>query len=677
MRLSAEQADASEHRGGHARMVAVAGSGKTETLVHYLAGLLSASKRSPEVLVLMYNKAARVAFDERLRLRLARGLPAPKVKTLHAMGLEILKALAQSGHIQISSFEPMADIVVDLKLKSLFAEHPVTRADAKEEDKIQEWVDLARHFGTIAKSRLEPPRIVFDSICDDATKVPVVQVFEQLESWREEQQLIGFDDMVYDVVNFFKKNPAIAERFGDRYDQILVDEYQDINPVQHQLLKVLAGKRAQVMVIGDPDQTIYEFRGSCPSFITTAFGSDFTESKTYGLTRTFRFGHALALCANHLIHHNQAREPLLTISHSSDLQTRVKLRQTDDHGQTVAGAIARLGAAGKPLKDIAVLARLWSYIRPVELELLLAGIPYSIDGEKSVLRCRELRPLLHLIEIMAGDFSARTKREKTEALLDLMRCPAVRIKQVQLRKVASIWCENLDRLGLVGGLIAALQSGLNGFQQGQLRELADGLRKIETAAPLGKRLSAYVAAVNYQGRLERDALTQESGKEQARVVRAFIAFTEKISLTRDPIEVRDVIVRMQQQAGQSRSDGVALSTFHRAKGLEWDSVFIPNVCEGHAPYLAQKGASFSLGDIQSERRLMYVAITRAKRNLFLTAPCETDEDSTPSRFIEEMQIGQSIDLARLIDQGADPGGAARSPIACEYTKAIGRILADR
>src|SRR5690606_17345949 len=112
-----------------------------------------------------------------------------------------------------------------------------------------------------------------------------------------------------------------------------------VNPVQHFLLQVLAGARARVMVIGDPDQTIYEFRGSSPAFITHTFAQDFPAPTHYQLSRTFRFGHSLALLANHLISHNREREPILTISAPATPNTRIQTAQTADHGARIAATI--------------------------------------------------------------------------------------------------------------------------------------------------------------------------------------------------------------------------------------------------------------------------------------------------------------------------------------------------
>lgn len=645
--LTAEQRLAASHSTGHARIVAVAGAGKTATLTHYLAKRIRAGAAPERLLVLMYNRAAQQSFQQRLQ-RVLPGLPLPRVRTFHALGLRLYQRLIEAGWLPAVNLTPMAEAAVEVKLKQLLQ----ARADGETGEALQEWLQLAAELLQRAKSEARD----FDEVIADLTEAAgasfLAEVIREFETWRCAQGLITFDDMLYDPARVFRLQPQSRDLFRDRLDEILVDEYQDINPVQHFLLQILAGQRARVVVIGDPDQTIYEFRGSSPDFITRTFAQDFAAPVTYCLSHTFRFGHSLALMANHLIGHNREREPILTLSAPGTQATRIQTATTGDHGGRIAATIERLLGAGASGSAMAVLCRLWSYARPVELELLARGIPYRMDGEQSILQCREIRPFWHCLELVSGNFFLHPQERREQALFDLLTTPSSRVPFPTLQRIAATWARNIGSDKVAAGLLAALPPGLAPFQKRNLTQLADALAELMRPRDCAHRLLAYARALDYQKRLRKNALNPTHGEEQATTVEAFLRFLLQLKIA-SAEELLDYLEQMQsRQKAEAQSDAVTLTTVHRSKGLEWPVVFLPNLAEGHMPCLNGRESN-PLRALESERRLLYVALTRAQKQLFITLPDPAEDSVGVSRFVAEMRIDLSCAVGRALESGVE------------------------
>lgn len=654
--LTAEQQAAARHCAGHARILAVAGAGKTATLTHYLAQRVHKGAHPERLLVLMYNRAAQQSFQQRLQLMLPRH-QMPRVRTFHALGLRLYQGLVQAGALPPVSSTPMAEAAVEVKLKQIL-QHC---APGDGSETVREWLELAVTLQQRAKSELGDLPTTLRELAEAAGAGFLADVILQFEHWRRSRGLITFDDMLYDPAQLFHQQPETRDLVANRLDEILVDEYQDVNPVQHFLLQVLAGARARVMVIGDPDQTIYEFRGSSPAFITHTFAQDFPAPTHYQLSRTFRFGHSLALLANHLISHNREREPILTISAPGTPNTRIQTAQTADHGARIAATIERLRKAGAACGAMAVLCRLWSYARPVELELLARGIPYRIEGEQSILQCREIKPFWHCLELLCGRFFQRPLEQQEEALFELLTIPSGKIPHAILRRIAAVWVRHITADTAAGSLLRSLPADLSAFQKRNLQQLAEALLALAKPAECAKGLLAYAQALEFQKRLRSSALNPTHGEEQAATVEAFLRFTLNLKLA-EPSDLLTYLQGIQNRHQQeSTADAVILTSVHRSKGLEWPVVFLPNLAEGHMPYLTGREEE-PLKALESERRLLYVALTRAQKQLFITLPDPlADQAAGVSRFVGEMRMEVSCAVGRALSEGHDQISLSAKP----------------
>lgn len=663
MNLTAEQQAAVEHKEGHARIVAVAGAGKTATLTHYLTQRIAAA--APKILVLMYNRAAQQAFRTRLQRVCRDHQTEPQVRTFHSLGLGMYKRLIGAGLLPPRQLQPLSELAIELQLKQLLQDSSKARTLIETPEQLQEWTEQCRQFITLVKSDIAPPETVAEAMgLSKGGDALILAIFTAFEQWREQRQVITYDDMLYDPAKALMQQPESRQLFADMFDEILVDEYQDINPVQHFLLTLLAGTRAQVMVIGDPDQTIYEFRGSSPQFITSHFDRDFSAATTYQLTRTFRFGHALALCANQLISRNRLRDPILTISAEGTPQTRVKMAFCDNHGAKVADTIAALHSNGGPYNGMVVLCRLWSFARPVELELMARAIPYRIDGEQSILQCVEIRPFLHALDLISGAFRSDNDEQRQQRLFELLTSPSLKIPHALLRRICTTWTHTILNASLRQSFLQALPNGLSPYQQRTLDLVGAALNQLHDGKSGAAALQDYATVLDVAERLRQSALNPEKGQEQARTVTAFLQFVAATP-SQSAAQLRSFLSAMLNQARSSEAahaaDAVTLTTIHRSKGLEWPVVFMPNVSEGHLPCTVAPGRERRQDErsrIESERRLMYVAITRTQKQLFITAP---STGGAVSRFVEEMHISLSQQVAAALYQKWDKVEIAQNP----------------
>ncbi|GAA5445237.1 ATP-dependent DNA helicase PcrA [Microbulbifer sp. NBRC 101763] len=650
--LTTEQQAIADHAGGHAKIIAVAGSGKTTALLHYVKNRLDAGISPERLLVLMYNRSAREDFDRRMR-HLADG-PIPSVHTFHSMGYRLYQRMIANDHIAAANLTPLPQSTVQLQIWKAIEECAPTHELEEIRARKQSEIEAAEFFIDYTKTILSGDLSAFQELKLGDEYMYFLQVFRTFETWRRSQNAVTYADLIYDPAMLLSLDEQMAEQYGSYYEDILVDEYQDINEIQHFLLRVLYGKSGNVIAIGDPDQTIYEWRGSKPDFLLTFFDGDFPPSNIYHLSRTFRYGHQLSLAANHFIENNRDRADIFCVSADEDRHTEIELVRTDKEGRWLVEHLRRCQKHGQPLNDIAVLVRLWSIAAPIELALLANNIPYKSASRNTVLSRRELRPLFWSLNIASGRFAELPVKRRQQGLYEWLTAPHVRIP----RKVLEPICSSLAALDKGWGkqLVHLLPEDLSKPQTKRLRQRADLLTQIENwRGHAGELLRRHIGELELLSGIADDAFTRQQGEERQQTILAFCQYLD--TLKQPPIEALAHLQELQRQhreGEQTEADAIQITTMHQAKGLEWDQVIIPTLTQHNMPYQPQRDFS-TPASLESERRLMYVAITRAKSKLFLLAPTEAankkdPEASQPSLFISEMQLPLSKLMADSLRQ---------------------------
>jgi DNA helicase-2/ATP-dependent DNA helicase PcrA len=435
--------------------------------------------------------------------------------------------------------------------------------------------------------------------------------------------------------------------------EILVDEYQDINPIQQRLLEIVHGGRGQVMVVGDPDQTIYEFRGSQPTLLTEGFTDSFEQVQDYELSWTFRYGHHLSLLANHLIgaHHPRPDSRTLCYSHPVTPPTRVEQVRSDDGASTALGLIQQIRQQ-RPLSEIAVLNRLWANSARLELLLMAADVPYHLDHHQTVLERFELRPFWVLFDLASGDFSRYDPDTRRQAWQTLLTQPYLKIRKAviddlvkQLAPAATDVARQLRN---------AIPESLSGYQADQLMERARLLQKAEQAkAGASELLSGWIRGTEYYAALKESAFSAQQVDDQVATVKAFAQFVaaqDWASADASP-RLRQWQQRKTDATATNQQQGVHITSIHKAKGREWPIVILPEVNARFYPYHPEGDLTRPTSE-DSERRLLYVAMTRAREHLVLLTPADRSENPD-SPFVNDLRWLGSTDLAHALTDRSD------------------------
>lgn len=642
--LTPHQLAVVNHNSGHARVVAVAGAGKTTTLAHFIAARLNESVPARRMLVLMYNKSAQLDFQQKLR-QISTSSALPEVRTFHSLGLKIYQRLVADGHLPAFDRALISESELDTQVWRLLQQtaDEDTRQDVLSQRK--KWVEPAMAFIDRVKSGLDSPEQQFEALELPSRCRFFLAMFERLEAWRKTQRRISFADMLYDPVRFLLDNPDVAQDYAGHMQWLLVDEYQDINDIQYQLLNLIRGDTGQLLVIGDPDQTIYEFRGSRPGYMTREFERSYPEAITYPLPHSFRYGDQLALMANSLIHHNVDRAPVVSVPGRVGAVTRVHQHAVSSSAE--ASKILQLvqqALSHRNADDIAIVARLWALCAPIELAFLQAGVRYRSYTRLSVLDRWELDIFWLLLEIAKGDFSNRDQSARYQAWLLLLTTPFPKIRRAELESLAERLSQYPGHSGTLGASLQQLiPTELSRWQRQQLETRAELLSQAEMVDQSAYRLCQdYVEQTEMEQGIEEGAFSAQQIEDRLQTIQAFIGFLGNTGWSASTAWSELDALRVQHRSAQN-TPGVHLISAHKSKGLEWPVVIIPGVNHHYFPYQSEGEFSRPANE-ESERRLLYVAMTRAKQELHLLVPAahqkkaeqDVSDRDQPSRFQREL-----------------------------------------
>ncbi len=634
----------------HTLITAVAGSGKTSTLAWRIRHLLEQGQDPNRLLVLMFNRSARQDFQRKLMdvTRDAR-LALPEVRTYHAMGLRLYRRFVAEGYLPAFSEAILSEQEIHFQVWQLLRRlAPEALQDEIRRNK-KDYVETAAGFIDRVKTTLAPAQQVFESLGYEDRHGYLVDLFHSFEQWRKGQARISYADMLYEPVMAIHQNQPLQRLVANRMDVILVDEYQDTNEIQHLLLCFVAGDRARVTVVGDPDQTIYEFRGAQPEFILSRFSAEFDRPREQTLTVSFRYGHRVALLANHLICHNRGRKDVLCHAHTTTPATAVGLHETDRDADTVANLVRTMGEAER--QGTAVLFRVWSQSVAIELRLLEQGLAYRIDSGKGALFSREVTAVTALLQILAGRLARTPATDRYELAAQVLRFPHVGLKETELNPLARMLASFEDHWGQ--RLLDLDFDALPAMAARKLRRLGECLVTLAGApGPAHRLLDRYAEQTDLYEGIRSLAMTHEAASERVDTVKGLLGYLKGLAL--DAGGALDHLRELRQRAGSGQAGGVLLATIHRTKGLEWDTVILPGLQEKYLPY-SPRQADDPAALLESERRLLYVAITRTRRQLHLITPAPgprplVDSGNGPSRFIDELAFELSCQLGGQLHQ---------------------------
>lgn len=653
MNLTEEQKLIVNHAGGHAKVSAVAGSGKTTTMVSRVRHLLEHGVKPNRIMVLMFNRTACDSFSASLTAALApRGLVSPEVRTFHSLGLRLVKSFSAKGALPVRTL-----LTADYQLEQL-AKESIKKTMARHDD-CRDW--LAKEsmegfltFIDLVKANTAPPALLFAELGLDAPLSYFIEAFEIFEDIRHERGVRFYADLIHEPVMAILANPDLALWVRNHVDHVIVDEYQDINEIQQQLLKAIAGSQAQVMVVGDVDQCIYEWRGARPEYITERFQHDFPKPTTYTLSYTFRFGHQLSLAANHLIHNNRLRDRKLCRSYPGCNPTRFDcLEENEPH--PILAILIDWQRQGRKLNEAAALVRIFAMSVPLELALLDAAIPYRLMGHERVFDCPEIMALTGFLKLCHGG------KGLTPSMVEAMLAnPHLGVKREQLESLARSIAATPDLAAEL--ILERIDRDTPPFLKRQIEARATAWNEIKHL-PITTKAHELLSVIIHKTGLFEFYLSFSTrlslAENRIKTCQAYVSFAQRLNL---PLPLfLDKIDRLNPGSAEPEGDSLLITSIHRAKGLEWPLVIIPGLSDGSFPLIDGSPESV-LANMEDERRLFYVAMTRAREQLFFIHPPD-------SRLLQQHQAGSSTFTL--------PAKENKSPVASRFLYEANLWLSSR
>ncbi len=630
--LNTAQKEAVLHIDGPLLIVAGAGAGKTKTIVHRIAHLIEEGIPASSILAVTFTNKAAGEMRERVRNLLSgkRG-GLPLVATFHSLGVRLLREF----HEEVGIPRSFSIWDRDDSLRAVKAE--LKRLETEEWTPRQILGAISREKG--GGKKLSEYREGASSRREQA----VAQIWERYEQALKAEDSLDFDDLLVRTLMLVRESPKTLSLLQNRWRYIIVDEYQDTSSVQYELMKLLSGERGNMCVVGDLDQCIYTWRQAEIENLLS-FERVFPNVKVVRLEQNYRSTRTIIAAANAVIEKNTNRIPK-TLFSENETGEPIRLHGALDERYEawfVAEQAAALIDKGVPPQEIAVLYRENSQSRVLEEALLHAGLPYRVLGTRFFER-KEVKDVLSYLR------AAINPKGKSD-LARIVGVPPRGIGRVTIEKMFSG-----QPLGAASAKVAAFQE--------ILVKIRHAVNTLPTSEAVRFCIEASGIQKMYSGKTEEDA-------EHLGNVRELANLAAKYEGDEPPTGIERLLEEAALQSEQDELDinrdkgGISLMTVHAAKGLEFDAVFVVGMEQGLFPSLRNDESR----DPEEERRLFYVALTRARKHLFLSYAYErtkygTRESALPSEFLSDIDARLLADSESALSAPArkkrGPAGAGR------------------
>lgn len=647
--LNPDQQDAVLHQSGPLLVIAGAGSGKTRVLTHRVAHLISRGTHPMRILAITFTNKAAGEMRDRVEALVGKVAERMWVSTFHSACVRILRMQAEqigfpktfSIYDQDDSRRLIGYVIRDMGLDA--KRFPARGVQAR----ISLW-----------KNELISPSEAA-SLAENVFDTKYAEVYREYQSRLVKAGAMDFDDLLLNTVKLFRQYPDVLAQYQQRFEHILIDEYQDTNMAQNEIVLMLAASHHNVCVVGDTDQSVYRFRGADFRNILQ-FETAFPEVTVVVLAQNYRSTQTILDAANAVITNNQARKPkeLWTSLGQGD---RIVRFYADDEYNEANWAISQIKQMhvtdGREWRDLAIFYRTNAQSRVLEESLMHEGVPYKVIGGTRFYDRREVRDALAYIRCAANPLDEVSLK---------------RVLNVPKRGVGETSLDRLDAFAAKQQISFALalrrtsEAGVGGVGAKGIASfvaLIDDLESRLDQGP-GAVLRHALEASGYMHELEAQDTVESAGRHEN--------LAELIGFASEFVQVDEFLERIALVADTDQIDSdnhVTLMTLHAAKGLEFPVVFIVGMEEGIFPH------SRALSDqieLEEERRLAYVGITRAKERLFVSHAWSRNlygstQYNPPSRFLDEIP-SELLQREGSIDSGADEGRGSYRP-RIEWTRA--------
>jgi DNA helicase-2/ATP-dependent DNA helicase PcrA len=655
--LNPIQKEAVLHTEGPVLIVAGAGSGKTRALTHRIAYLIREKGVSPyEILAITFtNKAAQEMADRvegLLGTRIAKGM---WILTFHSACARILRR--EHTHLGVPSHFSIYDeadteraiAIVEKQMNVDPKRYPpraVAAVIGRAKDNLIAPADFAREASTFYERT-------------------VAEIYGAYQQRLRAAGALDFDDIIMETVRLFREHPEVLEHYQQRFRYVLIDEYQDTNRAQYHLVNQLAAGHRNICVVGDADQGVYSWRGATIQNLLD-FEHDFPDAAIFVMEQNYRSTQNILQLANALIEHNVQRKPksLWTEAEHGELAVRHRAENEHDEAWFVANEVERLvQEEGFRYGDVAVFYRTNAQSRVLEDVFMRAGLPYKIVGGVRFYQRKEIKDVLAYLRavVNAGDLISVRR---------IINTPKRGIGEATIAAIES-HAATEDLPFIEAARRADEISTLGQRAKGAVASFVQVVDALNAMAADGTGPAAMVEAAftesGYLIELEAERTIEAMGrvenlKELVGVAREFESRQPEGALA-DFLE--QIALVTEQDEYDEEDPAITLMTLHNAKGLEFDVVFIAGMEDGVFPHYRSMGDA---AELEEERRLAYVGITRARRRLYLTHAWSRSlfggsNYNPPSRFLSEIPAH----LVRLMEgepvTAGNGGGPGREPLA--------------
>ena len=607
-KLNTAQQKAVCHETGPMLVLAGPGSGKTTVLLCRISRLLERGLAKPqEILALTFSKAA--AEEMKSRFENLNGASGVSFGTFHSIFFRILRSRYGWNVEQIFQEEERRSILRN----SIEAE----KWDIPD---LEEYISQFFSQLSLMNSELEQPNRF------TPVGMPVEEfrkLYRAYEGYKERHEKLDFDDMLTQCYQLLREDAAVREYWQRKYKFILVDEFQDVNQAQFACLQILAEKHQNLFVVGDDDQSIYAFRGARPDFLLR-FPTLYPAAKKVTLNTNYRSTERIVNLAERVIGNNEVRfvKNMKGIGEAGDKVTFFLAEDAAKEAAHIAEKIGRLLDEGVPLTEIAVIYRTNLQGGAFARELYKRGIPYDLrDNSGNVYEHWVAKDLLAYLLLAENE-------ESDSALRRILNKPKRYIGKDLLAEAEAMPYTLLRSFFVC--------PSLKGWQEENLENLRIDLNQIRKRTPYDA-LKYIRKVIGYDEYLEEFAAYRRTSAQVLQEIADEIMETAKdcadVRSFREQLERLSLQMKEQSRKKGQKRNGVALMTMHGAKGLEFRAVFLPSLVEGIVPH--EKG----MDTVAEERRLFYVAMTRASEKLCLSAILQRyEKERKPSRFLAEMGL---------------------------------------
>ncbi len=623
-RLNPEQILPVKDTEGAVLVIAGAGSGKTRVLTSRIIYLVENLKVAPEnILAITFTNKAAGEMKERLEQSLD-SVSQMWISTIHSMCVRILRQEAE--HIGYNrNFSIYSETEKESVLKRIIKEKEITE---------EGFLKTVKGAISNAKSKGLSPMGYLQENKRYLKAEKIYHCYKLYEENLKENNALDFDDLLIKTEQLFMQNPDICQKYSQRFQYVHVDEYQDTNKTQYNIIRMLSSYHHNIFVVGDDDQSIYGWRGADISNILD-FEQDFRNAKVYKLERNYRSTKKILDLANKVISKNNGRKSKTLWTENGDGTAVSVFSGADEVGeaQYCALQIKNMVARGANFSDFAILMRLNALSRSFESEFLKYGINYKVFGGFKFYERKEIKDLTAYLRVLVNPLD-------DEAILRIINTPKRGIGDKVVEALTEYATE--QEISIFDTIFEAENTTLT---KAGINKIA-GFRSLLTELLIDKETKGVTevikSIVNKTGFYEQFESTEE-GINKKHNIDEFISSAEefeKLNLNCDLTDFLSSVTLSSDTDDMDTSDYVTIATIHSVKGLEFKNVFIVGAEEGIFPVTRAMDVDY---EMEEERRLMYVAITRAREKLFITRSARRflygeRKLMMPSRFLAEADL---------------------------------------